>query len=181
MCKEPILDILVLDTNSKYTLGIADISTYPTGFNISSPTIEITPPGYMMESIIFVPRTIQMFDSGTLGISCGDGCSKTPIPDGVYKIRYSVYPNYKYTVTKSIIRVDELVEKFDKVYIQLGTCDTQYENQLRNQMHAIWAYINEAIAAANNCMEKQAMELYRKASSAIDNLLKNKCHPTWNG
>lgn len=181
MCTEPILDILALDTNNKYTLGIADISQYPATFNISSPTIEITAPGYMMQSIIFVPRTIQIYDSQVLGITCGGACSKTPIPDGVYKIKYSVYPNYKYSVTKSIIRVDQLLEKFDKVYIQLGTCDTQYENQLRNQMHAIWAYINEAIAAANNCMEKQAMELYKKADRAIDNLLKNKCHPTWNG
>ena len=51
------LDILVINTYSTLTLGIADISTYPTEPpNVTSPTIEITMPGF---DPVAIPFTVQ--------------------------------------------------------------------------------------------------------------------------
>lgn len=177
-CNEPILDLLPLDSHSKLIMVLADISQYPTNFNIVTPTIEITPPGYMMESIDFTPKTIEAFNSQMLGIACGSNdCCATPLPDGIYKIKYSVYPHYKYFVNKSIIRVEQLIEKFDKAYLKLDMyqCDTELKKQQKKTIDNIWADINGAIASANNCADKQAMDLYKKADKLIDGLLKNYC------
>lgn len=177
-CTDLVLDLLLLDSHSKLSMVIADISQYPPNFNITTPTIEVTPPGYMMESIIFVPSTIQVYTSQMLGITCSNNdCCNTPLPDGVYKIKYSVYPHYENYVNKSFMRVDQLIEKFDKAYVKLDIfqCDTELKKQQKKIIDNIWADINGAIASANNCMDKQAMDLYKKADRLLDGLLKNNC------
>lgn len=173
MNNEPTLDLLILESHSTYVLVVADISQYPTSFNISTPTIEITPPGYITESITFVAKSIQIYNSEMLGIICDGSCETTPLPDGIYKIRYSVYPSYKYNVTKSFLKVDQLLEKFDKAWLKTDTlqCDLAVKTDKKKMLDNIWSDINGAIASANNCMDKQAMDIYRRAETKLSNFL----------
>lgn len=170
----PNLDLFFLDSHSTELLTIADVSQYPTGFNISSPTIEITPPGYDMISIPFVAQSLQVYNSTTLGITEED-CDNIALPDGIYRIKYTIYPAYRYYVNKTFIRVDKLLEKFDRVYVQLdiNQCDLATKKVEKRQIDLIWEYINGAIASANQCAEKQAMELYNRAYDALDKLAKS--------
>lgn len=170
----PILDLLYLDSHSSELLTIADVSQYPTGYAIASPTIEITPPGFPMKSIAFVARSLQVYNSTTLGIT-EEECSAIPLPDGIYKIRYTIYPAYKYYVNKSFLRVEKLLEKFDKVYVKLDIiqCDLTIKTAEKKKLNLIWEYINGAIASANQCAEKQAMELYARANDALDSFIKD--------
>jgi hypothetical protein len=171
----PILDLLQLDSHSKELIIIADISDYPEGFSIGSPTVEITPPSFEPISIPFVANSIQIYNSTTLGITTAD-CQIVSLPDGIYKITYSIFPAYKYYVKKTFLRIERLLEKFDNVYVKLDIlqCDLATKTQEKKQIDLIWEYINGAIASANHCAEKQAMELYARANSARDNLSK-KC------
>lgn len=170
----PILDLLYLDSHSVENLIIADISKYPTGYTISTPTIEITVPSFETISIPFTAQGIQIYNSDALGLTSGD-CDIVPLPDGIYKIKYSIYPAYKYYVNKSFLRIERLLEKFDKVYVKLDMlqCDLATKYADRKQLNLIWEYIQGAIASANNCAEKQAMELYDRAYKAIDKFTKD--------
>lgn len=181
----PTLNLTILPSYSPALLAVADISQYPTGFNISTPTIEITPPGFLMESIAFVPQTIQIYNADTLGISC-DGCIDTALPDGIYSMKYSVNPAYLYFVVKTFLRVDKLIEKHDRAYLKLDIlqCDMTYKREQRMELDYIWADINGAIASANQCANKQAMDLYNRASRRLDSFLKNldnksNCSKVW--
>lgn len=170
---EPILDLMYLDSHSLENLVIADISTY-TNFNVSTPTIEITPPGYPTISLAFTNGGIQVYNSESLGVS-DSGCGLVPLPDGIYKIKYSVYPAYKYYVNKDFLRIDQLLQKFDKAYLKLDIlqCDLTFKREQRKTLDLIWAYISGAIASANNCAEKQAMELYNRANESIIKFLED--------
>jgi len=172
--ESPTLDLLYIDTHNITTMAIADISQYPEGFTVSSPTLEITPPGFTKETTAFVARSMQIYNSHTLGITSGD-CTPSALPDGIYTIKYSVFPAYRNYVTKSFLRVEKLLEKFDKIYVKLDImqCDLATKNVERKQLNLIWEYINGAIASANNCAEKQAMELYQRANDALDKFSKN--------
>src|SRR5690348_9666764 len=102
MTNTPQLDLLYMDTHNSQTMAIGDASVYPvSGFTISTPTIEVTPPSFPTVSLSFVPRNIMVFNSDTLKISCTDsgGCLTT-LPDGLYKVKYSVAPAYLYSVEK---------------------------------------------------------------------------------
>lgn len=173
----PTLDLLIFDTHSNTTLAIGDASTYPTGFNISTPTIEITVPSYPTVSIAFVASSVQVYNSNTLGLTTGSNCDNIALPDGLYRIKYSVYPSYLYYVEKTFLRTDRLMAKFDDVYLKLDLfeCDQAIKLQQKRTLDLIEDYINGAIAAANQCANKLAIELYTKANSLIDKFLNNSC------
>lgn len=171
------LDILVINTFNSKTLGIADASTYPNSPPVQSPTIEITiPGGFGIASIPFVPNDFNVFNSTSLGItSPGDDLS--PIPDGVYTLNYSVSPAYQNYVTKNIMRVDQLQEKFDAAFMKLDMmeCDQAIKKQTKVQFNTIYFLIQGAIAAANNCALDTASKLYIQASKLLSNLAKDNC------
>lgn len=176
----PTLDLLPIDSYSPALLIIADISSYPTGFNISTPTIEITPPGFTMQSIAFVAQSLQIYNADTLGITCSD-CQNAPLPDGIWKAKYTVAPANVYFVEKTFLRVNKLLEKYDTAYIKLDVmqCDQKFKREQKQTLDYIWADINGAIASANKCANKQAMELYNRAAKNLNKFLKtmDSCSP----
>lgn len=167
------LDFIHLQAYNTYNLAIADISQYNN--NIVSPTREITPPGFPMKSIVYTPSTIEVYNSNTLGITCSeDLCDIVPLPDGIYKIRQTVNPSATYYVEKTFLKVDRFYEKFDKAYLKLDIlqCDNQLKAQNKKVLDNIEFYIQGAIAAANSCALKLAMDLYRRALEVLENYLK---------
>ena len=175
----PTLDVTVIPSYSSTLLILADISEYPDGFNISTPTIEITPPGFLMKSQAFQAQGMQIYNAESLGISC-DECHAFPLPDGIYTVKYSIVPAYLYFVEKTFLRADRLIEELDAAFIRLDIfqCDLEYKREQKLQLDRIEADINGAIASANQCANKQAMDLYRRAKKRLDSFLKvmNKCH-----
>jgi major membrane immunogen (membrane-anchored lipoprotein) len=174
----PSLDLIFLDTHNSYTLAIGDISQY-NGVTVSTPTLEITVPNYGAVTLAFVANSVQVYNSDSLGITCeDDDCDEAPIPDGVYKVKYSIYPAYRNYIEKTFIRVAQLQEKFDSVYVKLDfmECDQKLKEQDKELLDTIQEYINGAISAANKCYNKLSMDLYRKASEAIDHFLDNRCY-----
>lgn len=167
--ESPTLDLLYIDTHNIGTLGIVDISQYPTGFSVTTPSLEITPPGFNKITIPFVAYSLQIYNSHTLGITSGE-CEPNPLPDGIYTVRYTVFPSHRNYVNKSFLRIEKLLEKFDKIYVKLDIiqCDLTIKSAEKKQLNLIWEYINGAIASANNCAEAQAMELYNRADAALD-------------
>ena len=173
----PSLDLLIFDTHNSLTMAIGDASIYPTGFAVATPTIEITPPSFPRVSIPFVASSVQVYNSFTLGLTSGEGCTNTPLPDGIYKVKYSIYPSYAYYTEKTFIRVERLLSQFDEAYLKLDLfeCDAAVKYQERQSLALIEDYINGAIAAANKCSNKLAMELYEKANSLMIKFINGTC------
>lgn len=170
------LDILVIPTYNTKTLGIADISTYPDTPPVESPTIEITIPGFGLVSVPFVPNDFNVFNSTILELTA-IGEDLLPIPDGVYTLTYSVTPAYENYVTKTILRVEQLQEKFDEAFMKLDMmeCDLAIKKQSKVQLNTIYFLIQGAIAAANNCAVEVSNKLYLEASKQLNYFTKNNC------
>jgi hypothetical protein len=169
------LDFLVLPTYDSKTLGIADASTYPTT-PVYSPTIEISVPGFDKVSLPFNRNDFTVYTSAILGITeVGDPI--LPLPDGVYIIRYSVSPAYINYVEKSIMRVEQLQEKFDEAFMHLDMmeCDKAIKAQAKVDLNTIYFFIQGSIAAANNCAINEANKLYVTAGKMLTNFINNNC------
>jgi hypothetical protein len=171
------LDILVVPTYNTLTLGIADASIYPTNPPVvSSPTIEITVPGFDVVSLPFNVNDFNIFNSLSLGLTTF-GQPLLPLPDGVYKLKYTVAPAYENFVEKTIIRVEVLQEKFDEAFMKLDMmeCDRAIKTQQKVNLNTIYFFIQGAIAAANNCAVAEANKLYNQANMMLNNFIKNNC------
>lgn len=171
------LDILVVPTYNTLTLGVADASIYPTNPPVvSAPTIEITVPGFDVVSLPFNVNDFNIFNSLSLGLTTF-GEPLLPLPDGVYKLRYTVAPAYENFVEKTIIRVEQLQEKFDEAFMKLDMmeCDRAIKTQQKVDLNTIYFFIQGAIAAANNCAVAESNKLYNQANMMLNNFIKNNC------
>lgn len=171
------LDILVVPTYTTYLLGVADASTYPTTPPVvTNPTLTITAPGFDPVSIPFVIQSLNLLNSENLGITAV-GAETLPIPDGVYTLTYAIDPAATNYVTKTIIRVDQLQEKFDKAFMKLDImeCDGAIKKQQKVTLDSIYYFIQGAIAAANNCAVAEANKLYTQANNMLNSFNNANC------
>jgi len=171
---ETKLDIAVLPTYNTLTMGVADASIYENDPpNVSSPTLEVHVPGF---GEVFIPFNVNgylLLDSVAFGISD----VQQALPDGVYRLKYTVSPAYDNYVEKTFLRTDKLQEKFDNAFMKLDLmeCDGAVKKQSKVELTTIYLYIQGAIASANNCSLQEAMTLYKKADNMIDRFVKSGC------
>lgn len=167
----PFLNLTIFPDHDEKLLIVGDASSYPTGFNIVNPTAQITVPGYGPKTISFTERTINIYNSNDLGVTCDvDNCDLSVLPDGLYTIKYAIAPAYKYNVTKTFFRVASLYKKFDEKFLELKLfiCDGQLNKVKKMQLDDIEFYIQGAISAGNKCANKLAVELYNKAQTLLN-------------
>jgi len=170
------LDILVIPTYNVTTLGVADASIYPTNPPVvSGASIEITVPALGTFIRPFSVNDFNIFTTSNLGIT-PVGVDQ-PLPDGVYRLKYSVAPAYANFVEKSIMRVEQIQEKFDGAFMKLDMmeCDRAIKTQAKVDLNSIYFFIQGAIAAANNCADVEATKLYNQADMMLNNFIKNNC------
>lgn len=165
----PTLDINIQPTHNIKTIAVADASVYETNFIITSPTLEITPPGSPKISIPYIARSVNIFNSNNLGITnCTNEDLLSPLPDGIYKIKYTIQPALSNYVEKSFFRVDSIKCRYMKA--QLGVdfkyagCHTGSEKTLQR----VRMLIDGVVASANQCDEVSAMQKYRQASKLLN-------------
>lgn len=171
------LDFLVINTFNAQTLGIADISHYDTNPPVVvAPTMEITLPGQSLPVVLpFIPKDFNVYNSASLGLTPYPGLA--PLPDGVYYMKYSVYPAASNFVEKSIMRTEKIQEKFDNAFMKLDMmeCDSAIRTQAKVDLSSINFMIQGSIAAANNCAVDTANKLYAQASRQLDYFIANNC------
>lgn len=172
---DPKLDLLVIDTHNAYTLGVADLSTYPAGFPIVAPTIQVAPPGYPTVAMPFTANSMSILNSENLGITT-TGQELAKLPDGIYRLKYTVTPANLYFVEKTFMRTDFIQEKFDIAFMRadFNCSDRHFVKQQREQLDEIYYLIQESIAAANQCANTLATNLYNQANRLLDRFLNAK-------
>lgn len=167
MANVPVLNILIVDTHDVYTIGVADVSFYPPGFNIINPTIEITPPSFNKVTLGLSAKNLTILDSGSLGL---DGAI---LPDGVWKFSFTVSPASKYRVNKHYLRTDNIQREWGNAFLSIDHSPYNSKDAVKRAvLDQIWALIQGAIADANldNCDE--AMNKYRMANEMLMNFKK---------
>jgi hypothetical protein len=171
-----VLDVLVLPTYSSLTLGIVDASVYDIAEPVAAATIEITPPGFDLISLPFSTDSYNLYTSATLGITA-TGEETSPLPDGVYYLTYSIAPAYVTAINKTIMRIEQIQEKFDRAFMKLDMmeCDRAIKIQSKDTLNTIYFFIQSAVAAANNCAVFEANKLYITANKMLDNFIVNNC------
>ena len=170
------LDILVIPTYNLLTLAIADASTYPNDPPVvTSPLIDIEVPGFGVTVLPFDVNNLNIFTSSSLGIT--EAGNDQALPDGIYRLKYSIAPAATNYVEKTILRVDRLQEKFDNAFLQLTMmeCDRALKTQSSVTLNTINFFIQGAIAAANNCAEYESNKLYAQADNMLNSFLKSNC------
>lgn len=165
---DPKLDLLVLDTHNAYTLGVADLSVYPTGFAVVAPTLQVAPPGWPTVALPFSAKSLSILNSENLGLTKA-GQQQVKLPDGIYRLKYTVNPAYQHFVEKTFMRVDALQERFDQAFMQADFAqgDVHFVKARRVQLDEIYYLIQESIAAANQCANTLAANLYQRASKLL--------------
>lgn len=170
------LKIVTLDTHDVYSICVTDASVYPINPPVvTNPILLATAPGFPAVSLPFSVLENNILTSDILGITAtGD---LQPLPDGIYHFSYSISPSATYFDTISIMRVDRLQEKFDKVFMTLDMmeCDRAIKTQAKVNLNTVYLLIQGAIAAANECATIEANKLYDKASSMLNSMLKRNC------
>lgn len=170
------LNITILPTYDKNTLAIKDISIYPDDPPVvTNPQIEIQVPGYDAVFLNFVPEETNIFNSTDLGITTLG--NEEALPDGIYCVKYTIDPPLENCAERSLLRVDQLQEKFDQVFMQLDMmeCDQAIRKQSKVELFTVYLFIQGAIAAANNCADVESSKLYVKADRMLTMMLNSDC------
>ena len=170
-----IINILVTPTYDKNVLGITDISVYSDG-DPASAAIEITPPGFDAVSIVFNINVLNTFTSETLEITAVDA-TQVALPDGVYIMTYSIVPADAEAITKYVMRIEQLQEKFDAAFMKLDMmeCDRAIKAQAKVELNTIYFFMQGAVSAANNCAIDEANKLYISANRMLDSFIRSNC------
>lgn len=176
---QPLLDITIISTYSLKTLGVADISAYPNNFTITNPTIEITAPGVMKISTAFTPKSVNIFNTNSINLTCGTDLNTLgALPDGIYTIKYSINPNQTRFVEKSFMRVDKLECKFSQAFLYLDLDDCNFQDVHKEKMKILRkarVFIDGSVAAMNECDSELALKLYNKADNILSELIDGEC------
>jgi len=166
------LNFDIIDTHDFNTIGILDTSWYNPDIKVETPTIEILAPGYTISaSPFFMAGALNVYNSNGIGItkaSCEEDLVQ--LPDGIWKVRYSICPNDKLFIEKFFLKTDIIRCRYTKAFLNLdlNTCDTPYNVEKKRKLDEIEFYINGAIAAANDKDSKLAIDLYNKANKLLD-------------
>lgn len=164
-----ILDLLLIDTYSATTIGLADISIYANTYNPPTTTqIEIIPPGYSKIAVDFNTKTANIYRALDLGLTCTETCMD--LPDGIYEIKYSTPAPKAASVTKYFIKVDRLKNVYMNAFLKVDmecNCTTEKNEKLKKDLQKINMLIEGAVAAANQCDLVTAKTRYQKAESSL--------------
>lgn len=166
----------MVPTYSTYTMAVVDASVYSVA--PVSPKIDISVPGFNLITIVFSPNQLNLYNSTNLGLTA-IGAPAVPIPDGVYTLKYYTTTE---SVTKTIMRVDQLQERFDNAFMKLDMmeCDLAIKKQQKVTLDSIYYFIQGSIAAANNCAIDTANKLYKQAENMLKNFSSDDCGCTGN-
>lgn len=173
------LNFDIIDTHDFKTLGIVDTSWYNPDIAIEEVAIEILPPGYVIAaSPFFMVNALNVYNSNSVGItkaSCNE--ELVNLPDGIWKVKYSICPNDKLFVERFFLKTDTIKCRYTQAFLNLdlSNCDNPVSKNKKKKLDEIEFYIDGAIAAANNQNPKLANELYNKANKLLNKYGEDQC------
>lgn len=163
-----ILDFEILETGNTKTIVFVDASNYIE--QPEKPLLEIILPGYSNYFLINVAAgMVNTFNASTIGLSkVFDASCLIDLPDGIYQYKYKICPYDKTFISKSYMRVTNLLLKLQGVYNGIDLT-SEVDKYFKSTLIDIHILIKGAqLLAAKNPVKAQAN--YLLASNLTDKL-----------
>jgi hypothetical protein len=179
MTSELFLDIV--NTHSVKTMRIMDASWYNKKITVECGTLEVIPPGYTSPIIFNVDKGFStVLNSSNLKLKKAKVYSDLqPLPDGVYRIKYSIKPNTEIWVEYEHLRIENLIKSINesKCDIKLKACDPDKDTQIKiNRLNKIETYLKYAKIEVEYCgNRKRGLVLYDYAQELLGKFGKTDC------
>lgn len=163
--KRPNIDFDV--RSDLYTLTIVDRSCWGIAQNLPA-VIEIYLPGSKKPYTDYFGKEDTVYDSLSLGLTCGDSCNNVELNDGLYTIIIKASPDtffQEYTYLKS----DQLQRDIRKAYIDSITesCSSACKSEVLQAEH----FLKTAHAYNSLSDRRNANETYQQAKRILDKLV----------
>lgn len=174
MASKHQLSLELPETNNIKVLRLFDTSLYADGLTIDCGKLLITSPGFNMPRVIDVlPHFNIVLNACSLGLqSSGCGEYSEVIPDGIYKINYSVSPNSNVFVEYNHLRLVQTLNKYYNLLaaLEMSGCepDADVKEQLE-ELRLIKSFIDAAKAKVEYSHDSEAgMELLLYAQKRLN-------------
>ncbi len=162
------------DTAVPTVLRIVDASVYGQGLPVECPRLDIYLPGFQ-EPVFISEGLTPGFSKNISGIDLGlqHPQSETLIglPDGLYKIRYSISPNEKVFVEYYHLRTTKIMNAYaaELCRLQLEKCEPTAElHKKLHDLRYIKLYLDGAKAKAEQChAPAQAIDMMTYAEKLL--------------
>jgi hypothetical protein len=181
MAIKHILQLDVPETACENVLRVVDTSIYadPSLLPIECQQLDITLPGTNQPIYItagLTPNFCEVFDATDLGIACPPG---SPLPDGVYTIRYSISPNDVTNITYYHLRTTSTLNRYfgEICKLHLQECEpSSDERQNLNDLRYIKMLIDAAKAKVEYChAPTQGVDMLAYANRLLDKYIMGCC------
>jgi len=168
------LNIDISDTLSAATLRVSDSSIYIPNASITNGILEITTP-YLDCPILFnvVKEFNLILNGNNMGIPCPSG-QTVYLPDGIYKMKYSINPNVSSFVMVNWLRTSKIEtlyrEKVRELFSKRDNIGHSNFDILAKQLINVNFEINAAKSFAHDdCDFKKSSFLYNSAKYTLQN------------
>ena len=169
------------ESSNEGILQVEDSSIYMTSPSPSGScfTLEITPPGYTIPTVItgILPGFSLILNACQIGIQqqgCSDFCPI--IPDGIYHYRYSVSPNTLVYVEYNQLRIVNIMNRFYNTLCWINDKPCYPENDklvLIRELQLIESQILTAKHLVEDIFDYETgMEMYRFAYKRLQDISK---------
>jgi hypothetical protein len=170
------------ETNNTKTFRVLDCSAYNPDLDVKCGILEITPPGFNIAAIYDVKSEFDLIiNAGNLGLTKRPTANTMPnLPDGVYKIKYSINPNDKIYVEYYYFRNQIQVRRYAGEICNLfqDRCDFSDPEFIERRKQLIW--IKELMDAAKYTVEEKndinaGIKFYNEANKLLKALNGEEC------
>jgi hypothetical protein len=168
------------DTNNVSVFRVMDASMYEKTLDVKCATLQVTSPGFTSPSTHDMTNYALLASSFNLILNAcslgfvATGCQDVApaLPDGIYKLKYSVSPNDKVYVEYYHLRTTQTYNVYNQQLckLEMATCEPSVEIRARlNELRLIKSYIDAAKIKAEDCHDPNlAMELLLYAKKRLD-------------
>lgn len=161
---------------SPCSIEIRDASLYAEGLGAECLRLDVTLPDSVQP--IYITKGLEpgfTYQFSSIDLDCENVSKADTLPDGAYKICFSVSPNEKVNVCYYHMRMACLRDRYMKALCRLiDACDDPERDKLFEQFTIVQRLMDTAQAKAESCLAPgEAMFAYREASKLLDKLSNN--------
>jgi hypothetical protein len=171
------LGLSFTETSNENILKIEDMSVYTNLLSVTCPQLLILPPGFTTPTEITpLPGFNTVFTACMLAVQTKNcDAEYSPLPDGIYAIKYSVAPNEYVSVEYNILRTVQWENKWREAIcsIEIGCLPEREKNLKLEELMELKRYVDAAKVKVERCHEaSKGMLVF---NYAVDRLTKEKC------
>lgn len=156
-------------------MRIADNSWYNPDILVQNAILEITPPGKDCPVAFYVEENFNtVFNSSLLDISKAKNYNQLKdLPEGIYKIKYSIKPNNilyeEYTLLRNYKQLEDYYKAICSLYSSRNKISKKEFVNKRKELIWIKEIIDAAKYHVEECdKEEEGLELYNEANELLD-------------